>query len=103
MGKSIPPISEKTFSHFCGFIDDVIKRIENGSVIGLNRREQSYRINQLTKNKSSKIIDLKSYFLDDPEDLKLPNVNSNDKTAYLITNADSLFEEKQSFLAFLIT
>ena len=100
MGKSIPPISEKTFSHFCGFIDDVIKRIENGSVIGLNRREQSYRINQLTKNKSSKIIDLKSYFLDDPEDLKLPNVNSNDKTAYLITNADSLFEEKQSFLAF---
>lgn len=100
MGKSIPPISEKTFSHFSDFIDNAIKRNESGSILGLNRREQCYRVHQLIKNKFSTIIDLKSYFLDDPEDLKLPNVNNKEKTVYLITNADCLLEEKQTFLAY---
>ena len=100
MGKSISPISEKTFSRFSNFIDDVINRNECGSIIGLTQREHGYRINQLKNRATLKIVDLKSYFLDDPEDLKLPNVNNKEKTVFLITNADCLLEEKQSFLTY---
>jgi len=99
MEKSISPISEKTFSHFCVFINDVIKRSECGTIIGLSQREQSYRINQLIKDRPLKTIDLKSYLIDYPENLKLP-INNKGKTFFFISNADDLLEDKRSFLTY---
>lgn len=99
MRKSIPPISEKTFSYFCAFVNEVTYRNESGSVIGLSQREQGYRINQLAKNKPFNVIDLKNNIIDDPDDLQI-KVNNNKKTVLLISNADCLFEEKRSFLTY---
>jgi len=100
MGKSISPISEKTFSRFSNFIDDVINRNECGSIIGLTQREHGYRINQLKNRATLKIVDLKSYFLDDPEDIELSEINNKRLSCFLITNADCLLEEKQAFLTY---
>jgi len=47
-----------------------------------------------------KIVDLKSYFLDDPEDIELSEINNKRLSCFLITNADCLLEEKQAFLTY---
>lgn len=100
MGKSIPPITEKTFLSFSNFIDEVVIRKESGSIIGLNQREQNYRLNQLKNIKSYNVIDLKSYLLDDPEDVRLHRSKNQEQIVILINNADCLFQEKFSFLTF---
>jgi len=106
MKKPIPPVSEKTFSSFSDFINDVKLRNESGSVIGLNQREQIYRVNQFInqhnrlKKINIKVIDLNNHLLEDPEDINLPDQNQKEKIVYLIIGSDCLLEEKQSFLTF---
>ena len=104
--KNVPPITEETFSKFSGFINDVISRHETGSIIGLNQREQIYRVNQFInqhhrlKKINIKVIDLNNHLLEDPEDINLLDQNQKEKIVYLIIGSDCLFAEKQSFLSF---
>lgn len=109
MKKNFPPITEETFSKFSGFIEDVFSRNESCTIIGLNQREQLYRINQFLnqtdkfKHSNTKIIDLNSQLLEDSEDFQLKEINQNERTLYLIIGADKLLEEKSSLLTYFNT
>lgn len=105
---SLAPLSSATITLFFSHLESSVNQNECASIVGLNGREQIYRIKQFIREISDKetvyeIIDLKSTLIEEQENLQRiisPN-SSNQKKVYLLMNADCVLDEKLYLLAYL--